>query len=102
MKESLIIRPTDSELEEFLFLQKLEKQTVKRLTELKDLCKQRGSFCQADYVCTVYEQEQTRLVGLKEAADAIGMQTLIQNDMVKVVSFCIVKVTRAKSPVTND
>lgn len=90
--QAVNVRPTDDELEEFMQLKIVEKRVAIRLKEIKDLCEERGSFCSEKFACVVYEQEQARLAGLAEVAKALGKEVLEQNDLIKVVSFNIVKI----------
>ncbi len=88
--------PTDQQLADYMALKEQVKIALAKIKYINDLCKNHGSFCSDRFVCSVYEQEQRRLVGLEEVASALGWDKLDEYDLIKVISFCIVKVTERK------
>lgn len=97
MIASVVTKPTDEQLAEYLEYKKAISILTAKMEYIRDLCKDVGSFCTQKHVCSVYEQDQTRLVGLDEVADALGWDKLDEYDLIKVVTFRIVKITQRES-----
>lgn len=96
MKLELVVKPTDEQLAEYIAYKKTINILTAKMEYIRGLCKVVGSYCTENHVCSVYEQSQTRLVGLDEVVTALTWDTLDQHDLIKVVSFDIVKVTEKK------
>ena len=94
--------PTDAELEEFLHLQKAVKPMLKRIEEIRSLCKERGSFFTANYVCSVKLQERRGMAGLDECIDALGQELLDKHELIRLSSFLLVYVARLNDQITID
>lgn len=90
--------PTDSELRELLLLKEEAKAIKKRVDEITDMCKSRGSFCSEYFVCAVSPQERTGLAGLDEVVAVIGREILDKHDLIRTSTFDVVKV----SPITRQ
>lgn len=88
-----LLKPTDIELEELLELQLNVKMMSRRIEEIKELCKKHGSFCTKKYVCAVYMQSRTGLVGLNEMAKTISIDILVAYNLVKTTTFEVVKIS---------
>lgn len=86
-------QPTDSELAEFLLLQNTIKVATERLEEIKELCKERGTFATMLYACVVTDQTQERLAGLAEVTKVFGRETLERYALIRENTFKIVKVS---------
>lgn len=86
--------PTDSDLREFIALQTTIKIMQKRLDEIKEVCKERGSFCSNNYTCTVLVQERLALLGLDHVQKALGKEILEKHELIKMSTFQVVKVAR--------
>lgn len=86
----------DSMLEEIILLEEELKPKIKRLNELKGHCKTRGSFATDFFVCAVEDRSQTRLVSLDRAVKALGREMLESFDLIQVIMFSTVHVTRKK------
>lgn len=82
----------DSVLSEFLVLQVSIKKFQQRLDEIKEACREQGSFCTESYSCAIYLQHAVRLVGKEEAEKILGKDTLEELGLLKQHTFTIVKV----------
>lgn len=82
----------DKDLKELVELELLVKPMLKRINEIKELCKLQGSFYTANYVCSVKSLERRGLPGLAEVQKAIGKDILEEYGLIKVSSFLIVHV----------
>lgn len=80
-------------LSELLNLEEELKPKIKRLSELKEWCKERGSFATASYICVVKEREQVRLVSLETAVRRLGRETLEMFSMIQIIKFKVVNVS---------
>lgn len=85
---------TDKVLDEYLELQEESKAILKRIDEIREALKEKGSFATYNFVCTVWEQERTGIAGLKEVTSAIGMEILMENDLIRTSRFLMVKVAK--------
>lgn len=86
------MKPTDQELREFLALQRTIKIMEDRLNEIKNKCKETGSFSSDYYVCTVIPQTRKGLAPLEEVERKLGKDTLEAFNLVKISEFQVVKV----------
>lgn len=82
-------------LEEYLKLDREIKEKTKRLEELKEWCKSKGSFATQLFVCALMPRERTSLAPLDEVAAALGKDALERFNLIRRHSFCIVQVTRS-------
>ncbi len=89
-----MITKDDLLLQEIVELEAALKPMVRRLKELKEQCKDKGSFATDIYVCSVKEQTRTGLVGLERAIDALGREMLQSFDLIQTVLFKTVHVSR--------
>lgn len=85
---------TDRELEEIIDTEEVVKRLSMRLTELKSRCRDFGSFCTDNFVCTVSIQVSQRIASLEEVKAVIGMDVLEVNDLVRLTTSKIVKITQ--------
>lgn len=85
---------TDSILQELLNLESTVKIAQKRIVEIKEACKLKGSFATAYFVCSVYEQSARRLAPLDEVASVVGMDVLVKNNLINQTTYQVVKVTQ--------
>lgn len=84
--------PTDLELKEFLELNDTIKQLTKRLDELKEMCRNRGTFHTSRFACVVVEQAQERLAGLSEVCKVYDRGELEMHGLINRSISLIVKV----------
>lgn len=89
-----MITAEDIILEELVLLEEELKPKVRRLNELKDMFKQRGSFATDIFVCAVNEQTQRRLVSLDKAVAALGKEMLDSFELIQTITFKTVRVSR--------
>lgn len=87
------ILPKDSELQELLELEAKVKLMNIRIDEIKNLCKEIGTFNTDKFVCAVTTQTRKGLAGLDEVQKVFGYDTLIQKNLIKVTSFKTVKIS---------
>ena len=85
--------PTDDELYEFLLIQENMKVLKDRLERIREKCKVCGSFYTNKYVCTVTEQESTRIASLSEVCEVIDEEILKANNLIKQVKSVIVRIS---------
>lgn len=81
------ITVTESVLEELLDLEADIKPKVKRIAEIKDWCKQVGSFNTDHYICLIKDQERTGLVSLEKAVGKLGRTILEETGCIQTTSF---------------
>lgn len=84
--------PTDAELKEFLELQETIKLLTKRLDEIKEMCRGRGTFHTSRFACVVVEQSQERLAGLGEVCKIYDRGELEMHGLINRTVSLIVKV----------
>lgn len=85
--------PTDKELEEVMDLEAQIRPLRDRLDELKMKCREAGSLCTENYVCTVSSQTSTRIASLEDVQAVLGLEVLETNDLIRVYTYKIVRVT---------
>lgn len=91
------IPPTDQELKEITILQEAIKPMQDQLNRLKEKCRDYGSLCTENYVCTVSSQTSTRIASLEEVKAVLGPEVLEENDLIRVSTHRIVRVTEKPS-----
>lgn len=82
----------DEVLKELIKLEKEVKIKSKRIQEIRDACKTKGSFCTFSFVCSVWEQERTAIAGLQECIAALTKEVLEGHELIKTSRFLLVKV----------
>lgn len=85
--------PTDKQLHEYLELQLRIRDLQKRLDQLKQLCKDVGTFSTDRYAVVVLEQCQERLATLEDVSKIFGYAKLQKYGLIKSIKFSVVKVS---------
>lgn len=88
---------TDDMLEELLLLEAQIKPMLKKISEIKDLCKKVGSFYTTGYVCTVTMQTGERLAGLKAVSEVIHPSILRKHGLIQQFESIYVRVARIEN-----
>lgn len=96
------MKPTEDELRELLVLMDKVKIMSKRIEEIKDFCKERGSFATKNFVCAVLAQQRVGIAPLKEVIDCFGRETLEKYALIKLSEFQIVKVSSISEGVSQN
>lgn len=81
-------------LEELLRLEKRSKKDLKRISEIKDWCKQQGSFSTNKFVCAVGTRSKTCLISMDEATSRLGFDFIEEYSLAKTVSYLVVNVSK--------
>lgn len=85
-------------LTEFMQLQTVAKQCAKRIDEIKDWCKEKGTFNTNKFVCAVMKRSRTGMVSIEKATKQVGLPFLEANMLIQVSEFEIVQVTEKAAP----
>lgn len=88
-----MIPPTDEELKEITLLESAIKPMQERLSRLKEQCREYGSLCTENYVCTVSAYKCTRIASLEDVMAVFGIETLEEHDLIRQSTSKMVKVT---------
>lgn len=83
---------TDADLKELLTLEASVRLMNVRIKEIKEACKQIGSFTTQKHMCAVIEQQRTGLVGLSTVELALGRELLNAHNLIQTTAFLVVKV----------
>ncbi len=67
---------------------------VKRITQIKDWCKEQGSFSTEEHVVSIKHRTQDRLVGLEAAVLALGLETLEKNGLIQQIEITLVNISK--------
>lgn len=87
----------DEILNEFITLNEEIKLKTKRLEEIKEACKQKGSFSTKDFVCSIEVQERLGLPGFNEVIRVIERETLEALNLVRKTKVIIVRVNKKQT-----
>lgn len=88
------MRPSNENLKELLELEAEVKIMTARINEIRTQCKEAGTFSSKEYVCTVFTQTRTGLVGLETACIVLGRHKLDELGLIKTTEFQLVKVAK--------
>lgn len=80
-------------LKELLILEAKVAPMLKRIGEIKEWCKEQGSFHTDKFVCVVQPRTQRRMVSMADAAHILGGEEILEElDLINYVQFLIVAV----------
>jgi hypothetical protein len=87
-----MLRITDSVLRELVETERQIKALEKRATQIRDACRERGTFSTPRFVVLVTSVTQTRLAGLEDVSAVVGRGVLQTAGLIKEINFKTVKV----------
>jgi hypothetical protein len=90
----LDMRSVERALTELLVLEEAIKPMQKRINEIREWCKSQGSFATDNFVVSVKPRNQVRLVGLKAAIEALGIEILESNGLIQEIEVFLVNVSK--------
>lgn len=82
----------DEKLKKYLEILEETKLLTKELEALKEEFKEEGSFSTRNYICMVVEQERETLAPIAEFQKRLGLQILVELELLRKVSYKVVKV----------
>lgn len=88
------VKDIDATLEELLDLQLIIKSQMKRAEDIKNWCKEVGSFATDKYVCAVEKRTRVGLVGMDEAIRILGKETIELMKLSKASEFLLVHISK--------
>lgn len=98
LKNPVVHAEVEQLLSELLELEANVKPMIRRINEIKEWCKEQGSFCTLQYVCSVQGRMQKRLIGLQAAIDAMGGEEALEElGLIQIIEFLTVHVGRKSS-----
>ncbi len=80
-------------LKELIALEKDVKPKLKRIDDIKTMCRNTGSFSTENYVCVVKESVRQAMVSLAKATELIGMEFIQKNNLVTYSKVLTVSVS---------
>lgn len=82
-------------LEELLILKDQIKPIIKRISEIEEWCKNRGSFNTANYVCVVKPQSRKQAASCDILVSKLGDEDMLFDlGIIRTVNYLIVSVGR--------
>lgn len=91
------MKVTNDVLKEAMKLERMIRVASKRLSEIKQDCKDQGSFCTRDFAVSVYDQSAERLAPKDDFFAFYDREDLREKGLLKTSTFQIVKIA-AKAP----
>lgn len=83
----------DAMLKELLLLEADVKVKNKRIAEIKEWCREMGSFATDRFLCSVKEHERRGMVGLDKAIQLVGKDTLEEFGLITASTYKTVHVS---------